>query len=203
MPPGYNPSDDSEEEYIPQPPVKKMKVSLSKVRAINQISGSDSETEEEENKMKAKSAKKSAKGRGGKNSKSVTSKPQNNTLTSKAVTKKAETVTDTKIGVASPSPVTKIPMTVMAKSEKEIKKEPEQYILCPFSGCSEKIKIDGSNARFHLSLHYYDEGKFTERDILVPEDPDENGRAKDEKGLKIKYNCPYDGCTKRKMGHKV
>merc|ERR1719452_362396 len=68
MPPGYNPSDDSEEEYIPQPPVKKMKVSLAKVRATNQISGSDSEPEEEENKKKAKSAKKSAKGRGGRNS---------------------------------------------------------------------------------------------------------------------------------------
>ena len=196
MPPGYNPSDDSEEEYIPQPQVKKMKVSLAKVRATNQISGSDSEPEEEENQKRARSSKKSVKGRGGRNSKSVISKPQNNTPTSKT----AETVTDTKNGIASPSPVTKIPASVTAKSE--IKKEKEENILCPFPGCSEKLKIDG-NARFHLSVHYYDEGKFTERDILVPEDPDENGRAKDEKGLKIKYNCPYDRCTKRKMGHKV
>jgi len=66
MPPGYQPSDDSEEEYIPQPPVKKMKVSP------------DSEPEEYENKKKDRSAKKSAKGRGVRNSKSVISKPQNN-----------------------------------------------------------------------------------------------------------------------------
>ena len=203
MPPGYNPSDDSEEEYIPQPSVKKMKVSLAKVRATNQISSSDSGLEEEENKKKARPAKKSAKGRGGRNSKSVISKPQNNIPKSIAVTKKAEKVTDTKNGIASPSPVSKIPLTVMAKYEIKKEKEPEQQIiLCPFPSCSEKLKIDG-NARFHLSVHYYDEGKFTERDILVPEDPDENGRAKDEKGLKIKYNCPYDRCTKRKMGHKV
>ena len=80
MPPGYNPSDDSEEEYIPQPSVKKMKVSLAKVRATNQISSSDSGLEEEENKKKARPAKKSAKGRGGRNSKSVISKPQNNIM---------------------------------------------------------------------------------------------------------------------------
>ena len=208
MPPGYNPSDDSEEEY--EPPVKKVKVSLAstRVRSTKQISGSDSEPEEEDNKKKARPTKKNAKGqgRGGRNPKSVTSKSQNRTPTSKAVLKKGETAIETKnvFESASPSPVTKIPSTVTAKSEKEIKvkKEPENIIPCPFSGCSDKLKID-SNARFHLSLHYYDQGMFTERDILVPHDPDENGRAKDEKGLKFKYKCVYDRCTKRRMGHKV
>ena len=66
MPPGYKPSDVCEEKYIPQPPVKKMKVSP------------DSEPAEDQNKKKDRSAKKSAKGRGVRNSKSVISKPQNN-----------------------------------------------------------------------------------------------------------------------------
>ena len=41
MPPGYNPSDDSEEEYIPQPPVKKMKVSLNCFMCKNKVTGDD------------------------------------------------------------------------------------------------------------------------------------------------------------------
>ena len=199
MPEGYNPSDDSEEEYVP--PAKKTKVSLTRTkRSKKQTSGSDSEPEEEENqkpKKKAQSDRKGAKQPAGRKSQSVVLNPQKNTPTSQA-TKQSKTVAETVS--TSPSQVTKLPET--AKSETIVKKEPEQHILCPFPRCSEKLKIDG-NARFHLSLHYYDQGMFTERDILVPHDPDENGRAKDEKGLKLKYHCPHDRCTKRKMGHKV
>ena len=90
----------------------------------------------------------------------------------------------------------------LTKSEIEVKKEPLENIVCPFVNCNEKLKIDG-NAKFHLALHYYDAGRFTEDDILTPEDPDGKGKAIDEKGLQIKYSCPYDRCTKRKMGYKV
>ena len=195
MPPGYNPSDDSEEEYVP--PVKKAKVSLTRSkRSRKQTSGSDSEPEEEENqkskkKSRARTAvKKNVKEIGGGN------------IQPPSKTKSVKTVSE--IVTSSPSPVTKIPDTGTAKpkDEKEIKKEPEQNIMCPFKRCSEKLKIDG-NARFHLSLHYYDAGKFSESNILTPEDPDENGKAKDEKGKVIRYRCHYDKCTQRRMGYKV
>ena len=199
MPEGYNPSDDSEEEYVP--PAKKTKVSLTRTkRSKKQTSGSDSEPEEEENqkpKKKAQSDRKGAKQPAGRKSQSVVLNPQKNTPTSRA-TKQSKTVAETVS--TSPSQVTKLPET--AKSETIVKKEPEQHILCPFPRCSEKLKIDG-NARFHLSLHYYDAGKFSENDILQPEDPGPDGKAVDEKGSKIRYSCHFDRCTKRKMGYKV
>ena len=198
MPEGYNPSDDSEEEYVP--PAKKTKVSLTRKRTKKNTSGSDSEPEEEENqkpKKKAQSDRKGVKQPVGRKSQSVVLNSQKNTPTSKA-TKKSKTVTETVI--SSPRQVTKLPET--AKSETIVKKEPEQHILCPFQRCSEKLKIDG-NARFHLSLHYYDAGKFSENDILQPEDPGPDGKAIDEKGSKIRYSCHFDRCTKRKMGYKV
>ena len=74
---------------------------------------------------------------------------------------------------ANPSSVPKIPE--LTKSESEVKKEPMENIVCPFVNCNEKLKIDG-NAKFHLALHYYDAGRFTEDEILTPEDPDGKGR---------------------------
>ena len=184
MPPGYNPSDDSEEEYVP--PAKKTKISLTRTkRSRKQTSGSDSEPKEEENQKPKKRGRKS---------KSAITNPQNNTSTSKA-TKKPQTVSETLN--TSPSLVTKIPQ--IAKAETLVKTEQDQHILCPFQRCNEKLKIEG-NARFHLSLHYYDAGKFSEKDIFTPEDPDKNGKAMDDKAPK--YSCRYDRCTKRRMGYK-
>ena len=167
MPPGYNPSDDSEDEYVP--PAKTRRVNLTRSKR-KKSSGSDSEPEEEEllrQNKKTKPTKKTIK--------AVDSS------TSKSVTKTTE--------------------MVKAKSEIEVKKERLDNIMCPFKSCKEKLKFDG-NAKFHLAMHYYDVSAFFNNDILHPEDPDGNGKAIDEKGIKIKYSCPYDRCTRRKMGYK-
>ena len=134
MPEGYNPSDDSEEEYVP--PAKKTKVSLTRRRSRKQTSGSDSEPEEEENqkpnkKAQAQSIKRGVKQAAGRKSQSAILNPPKNTPTSKA-TKTSKTIAETVI--TSPSPVTKLPET--AKSETLVKKEPEQHILCPFQRLS-------------------------------------------------------------------
>jgi len=69
---------------------------------------------------------------------------------------------------------------------------PDDHILCLF--CQEVLKI-GVIARIHYSEHYYNANAFAA--ILQPKDLNE---SKDENGLR--YSCPYDGCTKRKMGYK-
>ena len=46
------------------------------------------------------------------------------------------------------------------------------------------------------------QNKFSTLAILKPEDADEHGKPRDEKGLKVKYTCQHPGCTKRKMGYK-
>ena len=56
-----------------------------------------------------------------------------------------------------------------------------------------------SNARFHYSVHFFDENAFIK--ILKPRDL-KDGKAKDIIGKVEKYTCHYGGCTKRKMGYK-
>jgi len=64
--------------------------------------------------------------------------------------------------------------------------------------CEETLKVN-INARFHYSMHYYDEDAFLS--VLRPEDM-KDGKAQDDTGKVVKYTCSYDGCTKRKMGYK-
>jgi len=80
-----------------------------------------------------------------------------------------------------------------------IKQEPKgkvETISCSF--CNETLKVN-INARFHYSMHYYDEDAFLS--LLKPEDL-KDGKAQDETGKVVKYACSFDGCTKRKMGYK-
>ena len=73
---------------------------------------------------------------------------------------------------------------------------------CPM--CNEPLKYveDSAGCRFHLSIHYYDQNKFSTKGILTPSDPDADGKAVDDKGKVVKYTCKHAGCTRRKMGYK-
>jgi len=72
----------------------------------------------------------------------------------------------------------------------------EELVKCII--CEEMIE-KSTNARFHYSSHYYDEGAFF--DTVMPSDL-LNGKAQDEVGRIHKYQCPHNGCTKRMMGYK-
>ena len=73
---------------------------------------------------------------------------------------------------------------------------------CPM--CNEPLKYveDSAGCRFHLSIHYYDQNKFSTKGILTPSDPGADGKAVDDKGKVVKYSCKYVGCTQRMMGYK-
>ena len=177
MPAGYNPSDDSEDEYVP--PVKNKKIDFSRTRTNKRSRNKSDDDDDDDDDDESE---------------------HDFAPTKKRLSSKMKSVKDTIIQVLS----TKQPEDVIVKKPKDdLKVLDENTFLCPKcpSSKQEKMKIDG-NARFHLSLHYYDEGAYSHLGLLVPTDVDKNGRPKDEKGISIKYCCQYEGCTKRKMGYK-
>jgi len=84
-------------------------------------------------------------------------------------------------------------------SAPRIKPEPGQEETEACILCQKKVSVH-RDARFHYSVHFYDENAFLS--MLKPEDLLENGKAQDETGRVYKYTCPHEGCTKRKMGYK-
>ena len=79
---------------------------------------------------------------------------------------------------------------------------------CPL--CNEReLLFEGDEAKFnymgikhHIVFHYLrDTNRFSEEKILVPTDPDEEGKPKNPKDKK--YKCKYHGCAgaKRSMGY--
>jgi len=78
-------------------------------------------------------------------------------------------------------------------SESGDKEELVKCIIC------EEMVVMSTTARFHYSSHFYDEGAFF--DTVMPSDL-LNGKAQDEMGRIHKYQCPHNGCTKRRMGYK-
>ena len=191
MPEGYNPSDDSEEEYVPPSKSKKPKVSVSRTKRIRHEGDSDVDSEDDEEIVKQPMKKMPKKNIGlakDKESKSGKKTSQPNTKSNSNVqeSKAGKKPTESRKVAEPPAPILD-----------------SNTIICP--KCAgpkkDKIKLDG-NAKFHISMHYYDTNSYFNLDILKPSDPDENGRAKDEKGSSIRYSCQYAGCTKRKMGYK-
>jgi len=166
MPPGFNPSDDSEDDFSPSKVSKKNK----------RTDESEKDSEEEERK----NAKKRRRGPGRKSS----SIGNNRSSLSRDST------------VSKPAPVALATTPGIAP---KVKTEPGQegdFMTCVF--CKELVAIS-NNSRFHYSLHYYQENAFIK--TLEPQDL-KNGKAQDEVGKVCKYTCPYDGCTRRKMGYK-
>jgi len=78
----------------------------------------------------------------------------------------------------------------------KIKSEPveEDEIICVL--CKDVLS---SNARFHYSIHFFNENAFIK--IMQPYDM-KDGKAQDIIGNVQKYICPYGPCTRRKMGYK-
>ena len=98
-----------------------------------------------------------------------------------------------------------IPSVAIAASKNashQSKREFRNGDKCPM--CNEPLKYveDAAGCRFHLSIHYYDQNKFSAKGILTPSDPDADGKALDDKGKVVKYSCKHAGCTRRKMGYK-
>jgi len=164
MPPGFNPSDDSEDDYTPSVANRKGK----------RKDDSDIDSEEEVND-KVKKPRRTTPGRKPRRGSVVT--PYNG-----GSSKKVEL------------PVSNKPDISKIKAEKGL----EDDLTCVV--CKNVVKID-SNARFHYSVHYYEANPNPFLPILRPNDL-RDGRAQDEAGKVFKYTCPYNGCTKRKMGYK-
>ena len=95
-----------------------------------------------------------------------------------------------------------VAIAVSKNASHQSKREFRNGDKCPM--CNEPLKYveDAAGCRFHLSIHYYDQNKFSTKGILTPSDPDADGKALDDKGKVVKYSCKHAGCTRRMMGYK-
>ena len=91
---------------------------------------------------------------------------------------------------------TPVPKKGRRKDDSDFDSEEEETLTCVV--CPETLKVD-INARFHYSVHYYDDNAFMP--LLKPDDL-KDGKAQDEIGQVFKFTCQHDHCTKRKMGYK-
>ena len=96
----------------------------------------------------------------------------------------------------------KVAIAISKNASFHAKREFRNGDKCPM--CKEPLKYleDAAGCRFHLSIHYYDQNKFSTKGILTPSDPDADGKAVDDRGKVVKYTCKHVGCTRRKMGYK-
>jgi len=99
------------------------------------------------------------------------------------------------------SPARKVatPGSAVINKSKEKQKETQDQDDGSLKCAVCKSSLQETNAKFHYSVHYYEENAFI--DILKPKDL-KDGKAQDETGSTVKYTCPHKGCTKRKMGYK-
>ena len=189
MPEGYNPSDDSEEEYVPPSKSKKTNL-LSRSKRGRKEDDSDSDDEDSGTPVKKLKGKRLNES---KTSKRTANKPK--------VKEEKSSILKYVSSKPNGSPLNK------ASSDKsqslEVKEEFRSGDKCPL--CNEKLTIEGEEAgsgRLHLAIHYYDQNKYAEENILVPDDADDEGRPQND--MARKYSCKYveHGCKRRKMGYK-
>ena len=191
MPEGYNPSDDSEEEYVPPSKSKKTNL-LSRSKRGRKEDDSDSDDEDSGTPVKKLKGKRLNESKTS-NSKRTANKPK--------VKEEKSSILKYVSSKPNGSPLNK------ASSDKsqslEVKEEFRSGDKCPL--CNEKLTIEGEEAgsgRLHLAIHYYDQNKYAEENILVPDDADDEGRPQND--MARKYSCKYveHGCKRRKMGYK-
>jgi len=174
MPPGYNPSDDSEDDYKPSSVSKKTK-----------RDESDVDSDEGDRIKKSKKQRRSTPGR--------TSSRRKPAAVTPKLSSGVKSPNLTQSSVLAPTPTASPLLKVKSETGK---KDEEETITCIW--CKEVVTLS-NNARFHYSVHFYAENAFLS--FIKPEDL-KNGKAQDESGKIFKYTCPYEGCTKRKMGYK-
>ena len=191
MPEGYNPSDDSEEEYVPPSKNKKINL-LSRSKRGRKEDDSDSDDEGSGTPMKKLKGKKLNE-----------SKTPRRTANKPMVKEEKSSILKYVSTKPSGSPLN-INKSSSDKSQSlEAKEEFRSGDKCPL--CNEKLTIEGDEAgsgRLHLAIHYYDQNKYAEENILVPDDADEEGRPQND--MARKYSCKYvqHGCKRRPMGYK-
>ena len=189
MPEGYNPSDDSEEEYVPPSKNKKINL-LSRSKRGRKEDDSDSDDEDSGTPVKKLKGKKLNES---KTFKRTANKPK--------VKEEKSSILKYVSSKPNGSPLNK---SLLDKSPSlEVKEEFRSGDKCPL--CNEKLTIEGDEAgsgRLHLAIHYYDQNKYAEENILVPDDADEEGRPQND--MARKYSCKYveHGCKRRPMGYK-
>lgn len=170
IPAGYNPSDDSEEEYIPVTRNNNKSKIVRKRKADDGGYGSKSIEEIDKTPSKRSRAKKQSFSTPSRSLKKVDTTVGG--VMSDHVAKKSVSTPGRR---STPSTASKN-AKLEPKKTTEVKVKDElgsasgmidsNTCVCPFLNCHEKLKIDG-NCRFHLSLHYYNEEVF--RTFPIPE----------------------------------
>ena len=192
MPAGYNPSDDSEDEYVPPTFNKKSKNQRNRKRRAASDDSSDDDDDVENVPPPSKRSKKQ-----------IASTPRRSSkkFPEEAAVSATKKTSSTPARSSSSSRTSKGNKSDPKNNNNMIKVKSEpgsENFFCPFSNCKQMLK---KSDLIHIAIHYYDQNKFSTLNILKPDDPDLNGRAKDEKGKR--YKCEFHGCIiKRLMGFK-
>jgi len=152
MPPGYNPSDDSDDDWEPKSESKK----------VIRNTESDFDSDEEKEKEKYPNLRKKLK--------TMTGSFRNSARASPIITPNQNSQTSVSSKTGSYATIKSEKGTVDSGKEQE-------SLVCVF--CKDVLAIN-DNPRFHYSVHYYDESAFLP--IIKPEDlkdgkvQDENGK---------------------------
>ena len=182
MPEGYNPSDDSEEEYIPPNQLRKTTnaASKSRRRGASEESDSDSNYEGRAPAKKKNIARKTSSISTHQSRKRAAAPPSQGRSTPTPVEKNSS--------VSTP---TRQPTVVCIK---------EEGVQCPKEGCGKTFSLEkykNISLKVHLANNHYYEDRIA-LENLRPVDDDGMGWVKDDKSRN--YSCDR-GC-KRKMGYK-
>jgi len=184
MPPGYDPSDDSDDDYV------------DKKRKKSSLNNSQLQSRKEEVKMPSDYNPSDD------SDDYIPKARKNSDEDLKFKSRRSTPGRKPKVNLVKSNIKAILPNTtsiLTSEAEKAIKSEPNAEEIIPCLFCKESLKVN-TNARFHYSVHYYDDNAFIS--LLKPKDDLVDGKVQDESGLVHKYICPYDGCTKRKMGYK-
>ena len=212
MPEGFNPSDDSEDEYIPPNQVKRTSNAASKSRKRGESGESDSDSEYEGRApaKKMKLTKKTSSISTPQSRKRSAAPSSQGRSTPIPLEKKSLVSTPTPLSpFSSASSPTGAPST--APSQRRSPPEPslgvgikEEGVQCPKEGCGQTFSLNQYKITF-IKLHLANNHYYVDRvplEDLRPVDDDGTGWAKDDKSKT--YSCDSSGsrACSRKMGYR-
>ena len=208
MPPGYNPSDDSEDEYVPPSKTRKRNIvsTNSRRRKASEEASEDSDDAEDTTPAKKRkgpivknvktpqSSKKTPKTKHPSPTRAVPASVKTTTTPTPSSVKKTPAAVSTKPNTNSTSPST--PTLAEKAGDVPVKNECLEVADCPMEGCTDSLELISRTvsvkprAFFHLAGHYDDLGV-------------EHHNLRRETDPEHKYSCPVAGCrNRRKMKYR-